>query len=197
MAACNRVEVLVQQGRYDEAAPLSAGAVRTLVAANATSFLAFAVTLRGRVASASGDFAQAMDSFAEARMLCVDMGEIADSVAIETHSAECLVRAGQADEALAVIVDARERARRAGVLAALAPHLHSVCGEALCALGRSVEGHEELRLALRAAREHDTKYEIEASLRSLLDRQVAANADEQAAWMAERIALAATLGISR
>lgn len=193
MAASNRAEVLVQQGRYDEATPLLTRAVRTFLAANATSFLAFAVTLRGRIALEHGNHAEAMDSFGEARRLCVEMGEIADAVSIETHSAECVLRAGQATEALALTTDLGERARRAGVLAAIAPHLHRVRGEALRALGRIEESDAELREALAAAREHDTKYEIEAALRALL-RFTGTDA-ERAAWTAERDALAEGLGI--
>ena len=53
-AAANRAEVLIQQGRIDEAEPVLAPAIRTLVAANATSFLAFAVALRGRDRARAG-----------------------------------------------------------------------------------------------------------------------------------------------
>lgn len=195
MAACNRAEVLVQQGRYADAAPLVARAVRALVAAHATSFLAFAVTLRGRIATATGDFALAMDSFGEGRRLCIEMGEVADAVAIEAHSAECLLRAGQASEAIAVTTDVQERARRAGVLAAIAPQLHRVRGEALRATGEGDEADLELRRALDTARKHDTKYEIEASLRALLRLQVPATEEERSAWTAEHSDLATGLGI--
>ena len=195
MAAGNRAEVLVQQGRYDEAAPLVTRAVRAFVAANAASFLAFAVALRGRIAMANGDYGAAMDSFGEALRLCLEMGEAADAIAVETHSAECHLRAGQADEALAAVADIAERARRAGEFPAVAAHLHRVRGEALRALDRIDESDRELRVALDVAREHDTSYEIEACLRALLRGQVAGTESERDAWQAERDGLAATLGI--
>lgn len=67
--AANRAEVLVQQGRIDEAVPVLTSAIRVLLAAHATSFLGFAMTVFGRAALARGDYAEAMSRFGEARRL--------------------------------------------------------------------------------------------------------------------------------
>jgi tetratricopeptide (TPR) repeat protein len=194
-AAANRAEVLIQQGRTEEAGAVLEPAVRTLLAANATSFLAFTVGLSGRVALARGDYAAAMDKLAEARAMCLEMGETGEAIALEAHCAQVYLRAGEIDQALRQVEETAERASGAGQGAVAAAHLHRVRGEALLARGQRDQGAQELRAALEVAREHDTSYEVEASLRALLECQVAASPAEAGAWRAEREALAVRLGI--
>ena len=61
---------------------------------------------------------------------------------------------------------------------------------------RGSDGAVELREALTQSREHDTNYEIEASLRALLRLGIATSVQEAEQWDAERSQLARTLGIT-
>ena len=65
--AANRAEVLIQQGRIEEADKVLGPGIRALLAATAKNLLPFTVTLWGRIALARGQFAEAMDKFGEAR----------------------------------------------------------------------------------------------------------------------------------
>jgi class 3 adenylate cyclase/tetratricopeptide (TPR) repeat protein len=194
--AANQAEVLIQQGRTEAAERALGPAIRTLVDANATTFLGFALALSGRVALNQGRFEKAMDHFAEARGISVEMEEIGEALAVDAHIAECLLRSGDPAAALSHARDAAARAAKARLSAAVGPHLHRVRGEAQIALGNHAEGAVELRAALTQARAHDTSYEIEASLRALLHLGIARSAQEAEQWDAERSQLARTLGIT-
>ena len=194
--AANQAEVLIQQGRADAAERALGPAIRTLVDSNATTFLGFALALSGRVALDQGRFEKAMDHFAEARAISMEMGEIGEALAVDAYSAECLLRSGDPAAALAHATEAAARAAKARLVAAVGPHLHRVRGEAQIALGNAADGAAELRAALVQARAHDTSYEIEASLRALLRLGVAGSAQEAEQWDAERSQLARTLGIT-
>ena len=193
--AANRAEVLIQQGRIDEADSVLVPAIRVLLAADATSYLAFCVALYGRTALARGDYANALDRFAEARHHCLEMGEADEALSIQAWSAECLLRAGAVDDALQLVEQTRTTAARGGDAGLIEPHLLRVRGEALLHLGRTDEGHAALRTALDAAREHDTAIEIEAALRALLRLDAAATREERDRWLGEQGVLVEQLGI--
>jgi tetratricopeptide (TPR) repeat protein len=195
-AAANQAEVLIQQGRMDDADRVLTPAIRTLVEANATSFLAFAVALSGRILVAHGRYGDALDRFTQARSMCLEMGEVGEALAIEAHSAECVLRAGEPEEAVRLSDRTAGSAESRGVTASVAAHLHRVRGEALIALRQHEAGATHVRAALAEARARDTSYEIEASLRALLRLGVAASAAEAAQWNAERTELARALGIT-
>jgi tetratricopeptide (TPR) repeat protein len=193
--AANRAEIMVQQGRIDEAVPVLAAAIRVLLAAQATSFLGFAMTVFGRAALAQGHYAEAMSRFGEARALCLEMGEIDESLTIDALAAECHLRSGDFAEALAFGTHAMNRAKQVGDDASATPLLHRVRGEALIAIGRLADGHATLRASLAAARERHAANEVEASLAALLKAGAAVDDAESAAWRSEWAELVDKLGI--
>jgi class 3 adenylate cyclase/tetratricopeptide (TPR) repeat protein len=195
--AANRAEILVQQGRIDEAVPVLAAAIRVLLAANATSFLGFAMTVSGRAALAQGHYADAMSRFGEARALCLEMGEIDESLTIDALAAECHLRSGELAEALAFAEHTMGRAREVGDDASAEPLLHRVRGEALITMGRLADGQATLRAGLAAARQRHAANEVEATLATLLKTGAAADAAERAAWRSEWSDLVEKLGIIR
>ncbi|MDT4909410.1 MAG: hypothetical protein QOI69_2651 [Pseudonocardiales bacterium] len=195
--AANRAEILVQQGRIDEAVPVLAAAIRVLLAAHATSFLGFAMTVYGRAALARGRYAEAMNRFGEARALCLEMGEIDESLTIDALAAECHLRSGEVAEALAFATHTMDRAKQIGDDASAEPLLHRVRGEALIAMGRVADGQATLRASLAAARERHAANEVEASLATLLKTDGAVDAAERAAWRSEWADLVERLGIMR
>jgi tetratricopeptide (TPR) repeat protein len=193
--AGNRAEVLLQQGRYEDAGDALASASPKLKATKATSFLAFNLALQGRVSLARGDHERALAQFKEAHDLCIAMGESYEELSIDAYIARCHLRAGRLDEALSLIDAGISRAHRARSEAAALPPLHRVRGEVLVARGDLDRARTEFRRALAIARERETSYEIEASLRMLERFDCATDAAEAADWRQERTALSAALGI--
>ncbi len=194
--AANRAEILVQQGRVDEAAPALDAAIRTLLAVNATSFVSFALVLRGRVALGRRDFDAAMNDFGEARTFAVEMGETDEVLTIDALAAECLLRSGDPAAAMSFVDDALVRAGRAETEASATPLLYRVRGEALVMLGQIDDGHTQLRRALAEARRRDAQHDVEATLATLA-RLAAGDATEVRGWADERARLADRLGIVR
>jgi class 3 adenylate cyclase/tetratricopeptide (TPR) repeat protein len=193
----NRAEVLVQQGRVEEALPVLAAAIRVLLAAQATSFLGFAMTVFGRAALERGEYAEAMGRLGEARSLCLEMGEIDELLTIDALAAECHLRSGAVVEALAFADQTMARANQVSDGASAEPLLHRVRGEALIALGRTADGGLALRASLEAGRQRHARNEIEATLGALLRLDVAAEVLEARGWHDEWSELTALLGIVR
>ncbi|MDT4936975.1 MAG: hypothetical protein QOG80_646, partial [Pseudonocardiales bacterium] len=193
-AATNRAEVLVQQGRIDEAEPVVATAGRVLLGARATSFLGFATTVHARVALAHGDYPAAMDRLAEARSLCLEMGETDEALTIDALAAECLLRSGAPVDALSYAEVALAQVSEMGGEVTAEPALHRVLGEALLA-GGWTGGEAALRESLACARRRGARNEIERSLDTLLRHGIATDEDEELSWRAESAELAVMLGI--
>jgi ATP/maltotriose-dependent transcriptional regulator MalT len=193
-AAANRAEVLVQQGRVDEADAAVSEAVRVLLALEARSQLGFAVTISGRVALGRGAYAEAMDRFAAARELCAEMGERDETISVDALAAECLLRAGEPEEALRRVEHACDDAAEGNETPTAEPLLLRVRGESLAVLG-SVDAPAVLRAALASARVHGSQPDIEAALAALLRHVPGAEAAERAAWQREQTELRVMLGI--
>jgi tetratricopeptide (TPR) repeat protein len=193
--AANRAEVLLQQGRVDDAADALRPAIKVLIASRAASFLAFGLELQGRVTLASGEIEDAISTLQRARELCVEMGESDGELNIDAHLARCHFRADRLDEALELVDVSLARAARSREAATATPLLHRIRGQVLFALGRLADAVTELRTSLAAARAKDTNFEVEASLRLLLRYGAAATEAEAEAWRIERAELADALGI--
>jgi tetratricopeptide (TPR) repeat protein len=194
MVATNRAEVLVQQGRIDEAEALVASAVRVLLGARATSYLGFAITVYGRVALARGDYDVALDRLAEARSMCMEMGEVDEALTVVALVAECLQRAGNPVDALSYAEAALAQMSDVRGEVTAEPALHRVYGAALLA-GGWPGGEQALRTSLATARRRGAPNEIFTSLDALLRHGVASDAAEAQTWRAELDELAVQLGI--
>jgi class 3 adenylate cyclase/tetratricopeptide (TPR) repeat protein len=193
--AANRAEVLVQQGRIDEADTAITEAIRVLVALEARSLLGFATMLSGRVALARGDYPEAMNRLGEARELCVEMGEREETIFVDALAAECHVRAGEPREALRRVEIALAQVGEADEVPGAEPLLLRVRAEALVELGEYHAGAALLHAALRSARARHSSYDIAATLSALLHYLPAAAADERAGWQDELGTLQLTLGM--
>jgi class 3 adenylate cyclase/tetratricopeptide (TPR) repeat protein len=193
--AANRAEVLLQQGRVNDAGEALEPAIRVLTASRAASFLAFGLELQGRVTLARGDYQHALDILQRARALCVEMGESDGELNIDAHLARCHLRADRLGDALELADASLARAARSREAATALPLLHRIRGEVLFALGELGDAVHEFRTALAAARAKDTNFDVEASLRLLLRYGAADDPAEADAWRTERAALADALGI--
>lgn len=193
--AANRAEVLVQQGKVDEADAAITEAIRVLVALEARSLLSFAVTIAGRVALARGDYDEATSKLAEARALCVEMGEREDVTFADALAAECLLRTGKPRAALDRIDSAFAEVSEADEAPAAEPLLLRVQGEAWSALRRPEQASQLLQAALASARARHSPYDIEATLAALLRHDNAAGPEVRASWQQEIAELRVTLGM--
>ena len=196
--AANRAEILIQQERAAEAEPVLASAVRVLLAAHASLYLAFALNLHGRVALALGQYDLAMDRFGEARELALQMEDVDESITSDAFAAECLLRADEIDGALALVAQTRARVVDFGDGATAEPLLHRIHGEALVRTGQVAEGLASLRTALQCSRDRGAQHEIQSSLQALLeltDGMDAVECDERASWRTEWEALVRQLGV--
>jgi tetratricopeptide (TPR) repeat protein len=194
-AAANRAEVLIQQGKVDEADTAITEAIRVLVALEARSLLSFAVTIAGRVALARRDYDEASSKLGEARTLCVEMGEREDAIFVDALAAECLLGAGDPRSALNCIDSAFADVGEADEPPAAEPLLLRIQGEASCALDRPDDGRLLLHAALASARARRSPYDVEATLVALLRHDAAATPDERAAWQQEVSELRVSLGM--
>jgi class 3 adenylate cyclase/tetratricopeptide (TPR) repeat protein len=193
--AANRAEVLLQQGRFEDAESALNPAIKILTAARATSFLAFSLELEGRVLLSHGFHEEALAILTRARALCEEMGESDGELNIGAHIARCHLRADRMDAALELVDASLARAMRSRDDATALSLLQRVRGEILYGLGQIGDGVSEFRHALASARAKDNNFEVEASLRLLLRYGAAIDAEEAAAWRAEQTSLAGQLGI--
>ncbi|HJQ42474.1 MAG TPA: adenylate/guanylate cyclase domain-containing protein [Jatrophihabitantaceae bacterium] len=194
-AAANRAEILIQQGRIDEAEPVLAAAIRVLVAAQASSFLGFAVSLYGRIALEQSNFDAAMDRFGEARELALEMGEVDESITSDALAADCLLRAGAPEQALSLADRTIRRAAQLVDGASAEPLLLRVRGEALLALREVDDGLAAVRASAHVARERGARHELQSALAALLRLDQDAPEVERAGWRTEEESLVRQLGI--
>ena len=191
----NRAEVLIDQGRITEALPVLEATIRVCRAVEATSSLAFCLGLLGRAQMTQGDLESAATTLAHARQLSDSLGERSDVQRLDILMAECTLRLGRPGRALAATdaVVARD-----GVVAESSPNaplFHRVRGEALLRSRRRTAGVRELRMALLAAQQRESKPEVAAVLRLLLANGAESAEHEARAWRSELESLEATLDL--
>ena len=194
VSAANRAEVLVQQGRADEALAVLDPALLVLVATKATSYISFALALYARAELLLGDYARALERLGEARALAIEMGETDEALGIAAVAVECLVRAGEPAEGLGFAGSVLASMSDAIGDASAAPALLRARGLALAALGRRDEAAAAIGQGLALAQERVTSFEIHECLSALLEI-AAGDAGQAEVWSVERADLARQLGI--
>ncbi len=107
----NLADVLVSQGRVDEADSLLRGAIRVLRAFGMNIEAAYGHSLLAKVALARGDFAAAEDSIVPVIDEMLASGHTMTALEASLVLAEALTRSGRPGDALAVIGDAEQAAR--------------------------------------------------------------------------------------
>jgi class 3 adenylate cyclase/tetratricopeptide (TPR) repeat protein len=155
LATYNRAEVLVRQGRLDEARPLLDEALSTARAVSDDELVALVLREVGRIACRSGDLSGGLDVLTQAMSLFDGIDEAEEVPATELAACEGLLVAGDATGCL-------ERLATLGVRdddAALLPTLHRVRGFARLAGGDSAAAFGDLAAGLEAARREDNRYE--------------------------------------
>lgn len=167
----NLAELLVNQGRTEEAEDILTGALRVLRASGAAQYLAEGHLQLARVHLSRGDLHGARDRAQESGSMFEELGNVSSALEAALVRAEAVSRGGAPAEALAIIAAAE---RKAHVDAAFSlPRTCLQRGRALLALGRPEEAAEMVSTGLVAAREQGLPYEeaLLLRLRSRVDRQ--------------------------
>lgn len=160
-------EVLVNQGRLDEAEPVLRDAARVLRAAGFPDGASFADMQLGRLLAARGETEAAEQMLEGARREFARLGIAGSALEAAVHLAETMTRRGDAAGALALLSSA---VRAAGDDAAvLTAAVARVTGAALSALGRVAEADARVAEGLAAARHHNLPYEEALLLRAKVD----------------------------
>lgn len=165
--AVNLAELLINQGRLDEAEVLLEDALRVLRAAGALSFLAQGEIQLARLHLTRAEHEKAEALAAQVAATLLSLGKPTTALEASLVRADAMIREGQPDQALEIL-DAAEREARAEAAASL-PRLCHQRARALLALGRFAEADELAETGLVAAREQDLPYD-EALLLRVLSR---------------------------
>lgn len=173
----NIAEVLIDQGRLDEAEPYLTDTLRVWKATGYLGGHAFAQTLAARIAAGRGDFPRAAELFDEARETFERIGAAAPRIEADGRAAALMLLRGKPDAALALAGDALSRVPAADRAAVHIPLLQRVRGAALWVLGDYSAATRALEAALQEARKRGADYEV--AVTATLMRQLTGAAPEQ------------------
>src|SRR5262249_4496104 len=157
-AVSNRADLLIRQGRFTEAEPLLAAALRVARAADDHELVALALREQGRTLCGLGQWDAAREQFDDARHRLTHLDLPQEVIALDGAVAECLLLSGHIDEAAVVVADALARARALRATKLIAPLLR-VQGFGLLAAHRYSEARAVLEAGLPSADGTDGQYE--------------------------------------
>ena len=166
-ATINRGEILMYQGRFDDAAPLFRGALRIARASHATDLIGAIAGVYGRFAALAGRFEEAHELLAEARDANDRVGARDQVVTTNARFAECLVLEGAAERARTLAVETLAAARAQHAIDQLVPMLERIEGSALMQLGQLDAAKQALEQSVEDAREQNAVYELSLALDAL------------------------------
>jgi class 3 adenylate cyclase/predicted ATPase len=151
-------EIMVNQGRVDEAEPLLEDADRVLRASGFVDGAAFAEVQLGRLYSARGDLEASRDYLERARQAFMELGETASVIDTAVHLAELQLKADDPTGTLALIDEAEGLS--GGEAAVHSPSMLRIRADALKELGRLDEAERVVTGALDDAESQGLPYEI-------------------------------------
>ena len=165
-------EIVLDQGRLEEAAELFRDALRAWQATGIRAGIAFAKRNLARVASRSGHHSEAIRLFEESLAETTAVGAHTDALETNARLAEGLLASGDSEGALALSSATLDRARSLGGVTALSPLLHRVRGAALARFRNFAAASEALELSLEAGRARNADYEVALTQRTIAQLHV-------------------------
>jgi tetratricopeptide (TPR) repeat protein len=195
ICSCNMAEILLDQGRFEEAAPLLREVLRVARATHHTLVEGAALMLLGRVAVREGRYADADEAFRSAGEMFDAIGSTYQLHELDAWVAEGLVRRGEPRGALSHAVDGLERATQLGDLPIRVPILHRVIGAAHLALGNQEEARRSLLKSLELARLRGADYDAALAIRELADLDEAEGIVTEPTALAEASRILGRLGV--
>jgi class 3 adenylate cyclase/tetratricopeptide (TPR) repeat protein len=163
-AVYNKADLLVRQGRFDEAEPLLRDVLRTARAVDDRELIALALRESARAYAGQLRFEQAHASFEEARARFTELGLGHELLTLDAAVAEARLRSGRPDNALA-LVDAVLKDTGAGATDLL-PMLRRLRASALIDLVRAEDAAVEVALGMDTRNGTDGGYERAMLLRA-------------------------------
>ena len=163
--AGNSAEVLVHQGRYEEAEPRLRKALEVWESMGYSGGVADVLGTLGRLALNRGDVGEASRLFGEVRRLFATAGDVREIGACGAL-AECLLRQGSVEQALALVESTLRRARLSGDTQ-YTSMLHRLRGYASAALGRIADAWADLDESLAVARARGAAYDVALTLEAI------------------------------
>jgi class 3 adenylate cyclase/tetratricopeptide (TPR) repeat protein len=165
VATAGTAEILMEQGRLEEAERASREALRVWKAAGHRWGMAYATLLLGRIADRAGDPRRAGPLLEQARVWFTEVGAADLVLETDARRAEGFVLDGKGPDALDLVSELLKGARSGGS-ATHGPLLHRVRGYALMQVGDLDGAGEALELSLRLARASDAGHEAAATLQA-------------------------------
>ena len=163
LGTLNISEVLIDQGRLDQASEAVIEADRVFRAADYRGGSAVAQGYKARIAARQGKFDDAFDHFNRAHTDFVAIGAAADAGEIEMRIAESHLLAGNATTALELAGEALRHDRASGAVVDHAPLLR-IRAQALLAQDDVEGARQAITGSLEEARARDVSFEIARSL---------------------------------
>lgn len=195
VARGNAAEILVQQGRLDEAEPLLRDALRVWRASGVPGQVAFGQRLLGTVAGRRGDRAGALAHLDDARTTYTALGEDGEVVETDVRTAEAVLLTGDARAAHALATRTLSAAAGNAAAEPWLPALHRVHGLALAALGDVDAALHSLAASAEAAEARGADHELGFTLHALATVAAAAGRPVDARRTAAGRALLHRLGV--
>jgi tetratricopeptide (TPR) repeat protein len=203
IVALNIAEVLSDQGRSDEAAPVFHESIDARRAIGIPLEIAEALSLLGRHEARGGNFPEAHAAFEEARDLYQEHGDEFGHLTTDARVVECLALEARGIDVVTAAADALERAETVGGASVLSAALHRQRGFGLVQMGDVGAGRvafeESLATARRGGENYgliSNEYEIALTLDALsrVERQAG---NDVGGLEAERDAITTRLGVVR
>ena len=189
----NSAEILVHQGRYDEAEPRLRQALEVWESMGYTGGVADVLGNLARLALNRGDVSEASRLYGEVRRLFAAAGD-AREIGACGSLAECLLRQGAVEEARALLDTTLRRARLSGDTQ-FAAMLHRLRGYASAALGHIADAWADLDESLAVARARGAPYDVALTLEAIAVVAELGGLPTEASAAGERAALLEQLGV--
>lgn len=186
----NIAEILVDQGRFDEAETMLTDVLRTWRAADARGRIADATRLLGRIASRTGRPEEGSRLLEDARAVYQELGAQGELAETEARIAGSLVRGGLGAEGLVRADAARSLAAEIHV-----PLIERIRGYALLQLGDPVGARDAFATSLASARSQNADFEAAVTLDALVRLDAAERRPPEPAIAAERDEILDRLGV--
>jgi len=162
-AQYNRADLLIRQRRFAPAEPLLSAALRAAQAADDRELVALVTREAGRARAGLGHPDEALALFETARTIFTELGLAQELIGLDEAVAECLVEAGENEQALELATAAVTRASDLHVESALAS-LHRIRGSALHAVGRHADARAAFEAGLRSPHGSDGRRDYALNL---------------------------------
>jgi class 3 adenylate cyclase/tetratricopeptide (TPR) repeat protein len=186
-------EVLVNQGRLDEAESVLREASRVFRASGHRWGETFAAMHRGRILTARGDLIGAEEALAGVRDQFLALGRSASAYEASLYLAECLAQAGRPGEALDVLARAsRMTTDDVSIFDAARARITAM---SLRAAGRVDEATRTLEQGMATARARGLEYELSLMLAAVPDWPATVDTGSDEPPAAESARLFARLGV--